>query len=99
MYGFRIGVLGQDIQEGDGLEAYGTERDVSDNNAIAGRELRYLIRDGKRVAFQYYLIYPWWETGRCLRINLGWKLWNYGEDKYSHYNYVFTINPFTGFGK
>jgi hypothetical protein len=44
----------------------------------SGLVRRYLRRDGKIAAFQWYYVRQWkWFPDRCIRINLGWKLWGY----------------------
>jgi hypothetical protein len=49
--------------------------------------------DGK-VGFQFYLVWAW-SKKYCLRINIGWKLWQspaVGE----YAQHVFSVNPFMG---
>lgn len=101
MYGFRVGVLGQEYKNGDTFSIVGNP-DVSDNDAIAGLERKFIYRDYEPVAFQWYLVYNWPGTEHCLRINIGWKLFDPNDlderKEFEKYNYVFGCNPFMGFG-
>lgn len=59
-----------------------------------GWVFRKAVNLDEKTAFQFYLVHAWSET-RCLRINLGWKLWanpKVGADA----QHVCSINPFMG---
>lgn len=95
-YGFDIGVLGLKAKDGDTLTFSGVDG-VGTNPAKNGYEWRVLYRaDGSRAGFQLYAIYVWpfWQT-RCLRMNFGWKIWNFGEGLDS-YQWTGMANPFFG---
>ena len=64
----------------------------------SGLVKRYLYRNGKLMAFQWYYIrqYKRWPK-KCIRINLGWKLWSWsgiGADSAMH---VFSPSPWMHF--
>lgn len=95
-YGFDIEVLGLDARPGDTLEVSG-DLDTGTNPAHSGYVWRVLRRaDGSKAGFQLYAIYVWpfWQT-RCLRMNFGWKIWNFGEGLDS-YQWTGMANPFFG---
>ena len=73
MYGFAISVLGVKILPTDRILTVGSPK-VSNRPLYEGLVKRYLYRDGKCVAFQWYYVKAWSGT-RCIRLNFGWKLW------------------------
>ena len=91
MYGFAIYALGVTVHPGDRIEVVGN-MDVSNRPLTEGLVKRYLIRNGVRVAFQWYYVKAWSKT-RCIRINLGWKLW--GDPL--HCQLTFSPNPLMGY--
>lgn len=76
-YGFDDSVLGVKMIPSDHLETVGNTN-ASDTNGISGTCWRKLFRDGELIAFHYYFIkhYRIWRFTACVRISLGWKLWN-----------------------
>lgn len=80
MYGFAINVLGVTSLPTDQLMVVGDPR-VSNRPLFAGLVKRYLLRDNKVIAFQWYYVKPWSEA-MCIRINFGWKLWDASTDKH-----------------
>lgn len=95
-YGFDIDVLGLDARLGDTLEVSG-DLDTGTNTAHSGYVWRVLRRaDGSKAGFQLYAIYVWpfWQT-RCLRVNLGWKIWDF-DDGVASYQWTGMANPFFG---
>lgn len=95
-YGFDIDVLGIKELEGDTLEVVG-DLEAGTSPAHSGYVWRVLRRaDGTKAGFQLYAIYQWpfWKT-RCLRVNLGWKIWNFGEGLDAH-QWTGMVNPFFG---
>lgn len=95
-YGFDIDVLGLKELDGDTLEVVG-DLETGTSPAHSGYVWRVLRRaDGTKTGFQLYAIFQWpfWKT-RCLRVNLGWKIWNFGEGLESH-QWTGMINPFFG---
>lgn len=95
-YGFDIDVLGLKAKDGDTLTFSGVEG-VGTNPSKNGYEWRVLRRaDGTRAGFQLYAVYVWpfWKT-RCLRMNFGWKIWNFGEGLEA-YQWTGMANPFFG---
>jgi hypothetical protein len=92
MYGFCIDVLGAKTLGTDTLVLTGN-RAASDNPFHEGHFHYRLYRDEKLIAFQYHLIWAWSKT-RCLRLNIGWKLWDFrvGEDR--NCQLTFSPNPF-----
>jgi hypothetical protein len=97
MYGFAIDVLGCKTLATDDLEIIG-ESKVSNRPLHEGLVVRKLIRDGKVIAFQWYYVNAWSDT-RCIRINLGWKLWGFKKGENNNCQIVFSPNPFMGYSK
>ncbi len=95
MYGFKQSVLGVHRSFGDSLEVIGDERTSDKPIGHSGVVMRYIGNGGKRTSFQYYRVMQWGNTGRCLRINIGWKLWDFTKQR--QYYYVFSVNPLMGF--
>lgn len=95
MYGFAIDVLGIKTLPSDLYVCDGSER-ISNRPLQNGLVRRYLYRDGKLIAFQWYYIKAWSDT-RCIRINLGWKLWDYKKDSPTNCQIVFSPTPMMGY--
>ena len=76
-YGFDESVCGVHMLPTDVLTEIG-ETNASDKKGISGSCWRTLHRDGKLIAFHWYYVkhYQWWHIKACVRISLGWKLWN-----------------------
>jgi len=97
MYGLDIDVLGCTIQAGFEYNVIGSET-IGNFPLEEGLVKRYLTNpDGTRY-FQWYFIYGWpastpfLKKSRCVRINLGWKLW--GEKTPGlRKQLVFSFNP------
>lgn len=89
LYGFSIDVMGAKVKSSDVLVVTG-DTATSDNPAHSGSVTRKLYREGELVYFQWYFIYVYGK--RCVRVNLGWKLWGVnGTDK--NIQYVVYVNP------
>ena len=71
-YGFDFTVLGMPVLPGFVVKRWGD--DMTSNSPLHnGWVFRRLII-GCESYWQFYLVHAWTET-KCLRINLGWKLW------------------------
>jgi hypothetical protein len=96
-YGFSRDVLGIRFLPSDSIVIIGSQSVSNGPPGVNGLVKRYLYRDGKIMAFQWYYIrqYSWFPT-KCIRINIGWKLW--GRDT-SYAMHVFSPSPFMHFDK
>lgn len=77
-YGFDIDVLGVEILPTDEMVVEGNPN-IGEVIGISGTCVRYCYRNGKLIAFQFFYVKHYQLFGRwsrCVRINLGWKLWN-----------------------
>ena len=94
-YGFDIDILGAKCRLTDTLELSGDPE--TDNSPLhSGWCYRELKRDGKAIYFQLYFVYAYpWTKKRCLRGNLGWKLWDF-PTKYLTCQWTGMINPLFG---
>lgn len=93
MYGFDIDVMGAKVLATDTLVVTG-DIATSDRPGHSGSVTRKLYRDGKLIYWQWYFIHIY-APGRCVRVNLGWKLWGVnGSDK--NIQYTVYINPVKG---
>ena len=90
-YGFAIGVLGAKLSAEDVIEVDGDTK-VSNRPLFNGLVIRRVRRNGKVVYFQWYYVKAWSKT-RCLRVNIGWKLWGDAPSG----QLVFSPNPFMGY--
>ena len=95
MYGFAIDVLGAKTQPGDYLQIIGSTA-VSNRPLHEGLVVRKLIRGGKPIYFQWYYVNAWSAT-RCIRINLGWKLWGFKDGEAINCQLTHSPNPFMGY--
>jgi len=93
MYGFAIDILGAKVYNTDTLEIIG-DTQVSNRPILNGLVRRTLIRSGRPVYFQWYYVRRWGSSMKCLRINLGWKLW--GDFRTTKPQLTFSPNPFMG---
>lgn len=96
LYGFDRQVLGVTSKPTDFLEVKG-DPDIGRRPFKPGTCFRRLYRNGKAVAFQYYFVIAWplgLFPNRCIRGNLGWKLWDFRSDKESCCMWTGMINPF-----
>jgi len=93
MYGFAIEVLGATILASDTLVVTGDEQ-TSNRPIHNGLVERVILRDGEPVYFQWYYVRRWGSSMRCLRINLGWKLW--GDLRNGKPQLTFSPSPFMG---
>lgn len=96
-YGFDIDVLGVETKSTDDLIFEG-DRDVGAKPPRSGWQWKKIVREGKVVAFQLYGVrqYRVWPQ-RCLRVNLGWKLFDF-DDAVTDQTVQWTcmVNPFFG---
>jgi hypothetical protein len=76
LYGFDHSVLGIKYQSGDSVQVIGDNNISNGPPGVSGTVKRYLHRDGKVIAWQWYYIrqYKKWPN-KCIRVNLGNKLW------------------------
>jgi len=94
MYGFCIDVLGARTKDTDTLLIKGDP--LTSNRPIHSGLITYvLLRNNKPVYFQWYYVKQWSKT-RCIRINLGWKLWGYLENTNGNHQLTFSPNPLMG---
>lgn len=96
MYGFAIDVLGIVGESNDTLVTVGNTK-VSNRPMVPGMVKRYIVRGDKVIAFQWYYVKPWKNGKRCIRINLGWKLWSYNVFEPWKSQLVFSPNPAMGY--
>jgi hypothetical protein len=96
MYGFAIGVLGYTVQEGDIYSAEGSESVGNRplHNGLVKR--KFVTKDGEEY-WQCYYVKAWSKT-KCIRINLGWKLWGNPQPG-KQCAFVFSVNPFMGYSQ
>jgi hypothetical protein len=97
IYGFSRTIEG--IKFNELSDAVITVGDTGISNGPPGKSglvRRYLYRDSKIIAFQWYYIkrYEQWPN-KCIRINLGRKLWDFPTSEYAMF--VFSISPFASF--
>lgn len=93
MYGFAISVLGADLSKAETVLITGNPK-VSNRPLVEGLVIRRVYLNGKPRYFQWYYVKRWSKT-RCIRINLGWKLWGSKPSG----QFVFSPNPFMGFSE
>lgn len=77
-YGFDIQVLGVEIKETDTINVSGNPN-IGDMSGISGKCFWLALRDEKPIAFQWMYVKHYklfWKWPKCVRIGLGWKLWN-----------------------
>ena len=99
LYGFNHSVLS--LESGIGVEKLITKGDDNVGNGPAGHSglvRRYLYRNGDLIAFQWYYVKQLKHLPRkCIRINLGWKLWAWkqGESNRMHVTLSGWLHKFT----
>ena len=96
-YGFDISVLGVEVRSTDDLFFEG-DRDVGAKPPRSGWQWKRVERDGKTIAFQLYGVqqYRFWPQ-RCLRVNLGWKLFDFDTSVTDQVvQWTAMVNPFFG---
>lgn len=102
-YGFDINVLGFSVDTTSQMCSTEGNTEASDCNGISG-SVKYVCYEYDTVkAFQYYYVKHYTIFGKysaCIRMNIGWKLWNfYNPDKgYAQYVGVY-LNPWKKFRK
>lgn len=76
-YGFSKEILGVKVKRSDRYYSVGNEHVGNGPLGKSGLIKRYVIRDGKPIAFQIYYVrqYKRWPN-KCFRLNLGWKIWS-----------------------
>lgn len=95
MYSFGFSVLGFVVKPGFTYSCEGSES-VSNRPLHNGLVLRQLVSGGVTY-WQWYYVRAWSDT-KCIRVNLGWKLWgNLHPGKQCAF--VFSVNPFMGYSK
>jgi hypothetical protein len=80
LHNFQNDVMGVKLQGKlcENILTIGDETIQNTQPGKSGLVKRYLRRDGEIAAFQWYYVRQWpWFPDRCIRINLGWKLWDY----------------------
>ena len=94
LYGFAIGPLGALITDIKRNVVYGDP--LVSNRPLHNGWLIHIIemQDGT-FYWQFYFVKAWNEK-RCVRINLGWKLWG-NVDKGQRKQFVFSPNPLMGY--
>jgi hypothetical protein len=96
MYNFDINILGVKIESRAELIVIGDTR-ISNRPLKEGLVRRYLTQpDGKKY-FQFYYVKAW-SSKRCIRINLGWKLWGNNMPG-NRVQLVFSPSPFMGYSR
>jgi hypothetical protein len=92
LHNFQISIMGIKLLSTDKLEVV---TDASIQNTRPGKSglvRRYITRNRQIIAFHWYYIHQWkWWPDRCVRINLGWKLW--GNINNSDIVVQFTFSP------
>lgn len=96
MYGFDFMVMGANIEPGFTYRCIGDES-VGNRPLHEGLVIRIVRNPSGSVYWQWYYVKAWSKT-KCLRINLGWKLW--GELRSGqHKQFTFNVWPFMGYRK
>ena len=96
-YGFDRTVAGIVSKRSDTLAAYGN-MDAGRRPFIPGYNIRKLYdENGKLKAWQLYFCVAWpfglFNT-KCIRGNLGWKLWGFEQGEIRNFQWTGMINPF-----
>jgi len=99
LYGFSGSVMG--VPYWVLCDSLFVEGDAAVSNGPPGKSglvRRYLKRDNKIIAFQWYYIrqFKRWPD-KCIRINLGWKLWSWTGKGTGSAMHVFSPSPFMRF--
>ena len=96
-YGFDISVLGVEVRSSDSLTFEG-DHDVGAKPPRSGWQWKKIVRNGEVVAFQLYGVHQYrhWPQ-RCLRVNLGWKLFDFSDSVSDQVvQWTAMVNPFFG---
>lgn len=100
-YGFAIDVLGADLGLDFFMEHRG-DRLTSNRPGHSGYVIYTVYTDNGSWGFsespqywQFYFVKQWGKSSRCLRVNLGWKLW--GSIARTRRQFVLSINPLSYF--
>lgn len=104
LYGFAIDVMGAKLVEGYTIVITGDDK-TSNRPLHNGKVYKVVTLPNGTQYFQYYYVRAWKDIfgsktpkfliDRCIRINLGWKLWGdmgAGQNK----QFVFSPNPLMG---
>lgn len=98
-YGFARDVLGAPLDREEFILITDGDRKTSNRPGHSGWVVysAYVLTRFSRFAdyWQFYLVKQYGQTGRCLRINLGWKLW--GSHNNVRRQFVFSVSPLAGF--
>lgn len=89
VYGFAINVIGAKTRGTDVLQVHG---DLAVHDTLTGSTFRVLWRNGRPIYFQYYLTKKW-SSKRYVRVNIGWKLWQFRPGEDVNCQFVFVANP------
>lgn len=73
-YGFSWGVLAVGRPDGTVIKAIGDPL-TSNLPGHSGWYFKKLMYYTEVLAFQFYFVRQWGQTAKCLRVNMGWKLW------------------------
>ncbi|MDL2226983.1 hypothetical protein LJB86_04935 [Deltaproteobacteria bacterium OttesenSCG-928-M10] len=94
-HGFKIEYLGFGLKPGFVYAALGDEA-TTNRPLHNGLVFRRVANPGGPAAFQLYIVRAW-SKKYCLRLNLGWKIWQ-SPAAGSSLQYVCSVNPFMGYG-
>lgn len=87
-----------EIQKTEGMVLSWTgDPSISDKEKRPGRYFAKLLKGGKLVGFEFYLVWPYSET-KDVRIRLGWKLMSRRWEEQGYAQLVNSINPLDGYG-
>lgn len=77
-YGFSESVMAIHYQPEDELVVKGDPNVSNGPPGVNGLVIRYLYRNKKLIAVQFYYVrrYKHFLTKKCIRVNVGWKLWS-----------------------
>lgn len=98
-YAFNISVLGYKPESNDTIVISGNPN-IGDLSGISGHCTWKAVRDGEKlVSFQYYYVkhYRLFNTWKCIRIGLGWKIWSHPSSKVYGQYWVY-FHPIKGSG-
>jgi hypothetical protein len=91
MYGFNISVLGQILPDDFKFYSFGNAH-TSNRPLSKGIVLRLVYNNTDAWFFQLYIVIPYWKNSRCLRLNLGYKIWESPQPN-QYCQYVCSLNP------
>lgn len=96
MYGYANSVVGVEKSPGCILRKnfdWPDSGKPSGYDDAGGPALRWtLYKGGRKSAFQVFWVKRWGRR-RCIRVNIGWKLWDWDNPIWSSCNCVLSINP------